>query len=89
MKIKRYAQINSDGYVISDSFLSGEVIAENMIEIAFDFDLQNKKYVDGNWVEYIVEVEEIEENESISNEELLLSTNLNVEYLVLLKELGL
>ena len=48
----RYAQINKDGFVISDSNLSGEVEADNMIPLEEDFDLLNKRYVDGQWEEY-------------------------------------
>ena len=51
----RYAQINSNGYVVSDSYLSGEVTADNMIPVSEDFDLSNKKYVDGSWEEYTPE----------------------------------
>lgn len=51
----RYAQINEDGIVVSDSHLSGVVNADNMIPITDDFDLTNKKYVDGEWVEYVPE----------------------------------
>lgn len=51
----RYAQIDSNGYIVSDSYLSGEVTADNMIPISEDFDLSNKKYVDGSWVEYTPE----------------------------------
>lgn len=40
----RYAQIDNNGYVVSDSILSGEVQKENMILIEQDFDLTNKKY---------------------------------------------
>lgn len=49
----RYAQIDIDtGIVVGDSYLSGEVELENMIPISDDFDLKNKKYVDGEWVAY-------------------------------------
>lgn len=49
----RYAQIDIDtGIVVGDSYLSGEVNLENMIPISDDFDLKNKKYVDGEWVAY-------------------------------------
>ena len=48
----RYAQINEQGIIIADSHLAGEVIADNMIRIADDFDISNKKYINGNWVEY-------------------------------------
>ena len=51
----RYAQIDNDGRVICDSYLSGEVIADYMIPITEEFDLTNKKYVNGEWVEYIPE----------------------------------
>lgn len=47
----RYAQIDGEGAVISDSFLAGEVIADNMVAISDDFDLANKKYVSGTWIE--------------------------------------
>ena len=44
----RYAQIDIEtGIVISDSYLSGEVEAENLIQIEEDFDLTNKKYENG------------------------------------------
>lgn len=59
----RYAQIDSKtGLVISDSYLSGEVEAENMIQIEEDFDLTNKRYIDGNWIEYVPESNETENN---------------------------
>ena len=45
----RYTQIDENGYVVSDSYLSGEVTADNMILISEGFDLSNKKYVDGSW----------------------------------------
>lgn len=53
----RYAQINDEGYVVADSYLSGEVIKDYMIPIAVDFDLKNKKYVNGEWVSYEPEPE--------------------------------
>lgn len=71
----RYAQIDSKtGLVISDSYLSGEVEAENMIQIEEDFDLTNKRYVDGNWVEYVPESNETENSKNeteISDTELI------------------
>ena len=51
----RYAQIDSNGHVVSDSHLSGEVKADNMIPVSENFDLLNKKYVDGSWLEYTPE----------------------------------
>lgn len=48
----RYAQITDEGYVVSDSYLSGEVDHPNMIPIPEDFDITNKKYVGGKWESY-------------------------------------
>ena len=63
----RYAQINLEtGMVVSDSHLSGIVESDNMIPISEDFDLTNKKYVDGEWVEY--EPEPITEPEPTEQE---------------------
>lgn len=71
----RYAQINLDtGMVVSDSYLSGEVEAENMIQIEEGFDLTNKRYIDGNWIEYVPESNETENNNNeteISDAELI------------------
>ena len=80
----RYAQINDEGFVVSDSYLSGEDTADNMIAIAEDFNLTNKKYVDGKWVEYTPEpiVEVLTEQEKIK-----LETALNIEYLVCLADM--
>lgn len=51
----RYAQIDDEGYVVSDSYLSGEVIMDNMIPLEMDFDLTNKKLnmETREWEEYI------------------------------------
>ena len=58
--MKRYAQINEEGLVVSDSRLSGEVTADNMIPISDDFDLTGKKYENGEWVDYTPEYAESE-----------------------------
>ena len=72
----RYAQINTKtGIVTVDSYLSGEVEAENMIRIDEDFDLTNKKYENGKWVEYVPKVSEIEE--TVSNEKIQAEILLN------------
>lgn len=80
----RYAQINESGFVISDSYLSGEVTADNMIAIAEDFNLTNKKYVGSKWVEYIPEtvVEVLTEQEKTA-----LETAVNIDYLVCLEDM--
>lgn len=81
----RYAQIDSDGFIVSDSQLSGEVIADDMIRVGEDVDLTNKKYnLDTKeFEEYIPEVIEPVEEPSI-NEEILLET----KYQTLLLEMG-
>lgn len=49
----RYAQIIVEtGTVVGDSHLSGEVDRPNLIPIPEGFDLANKKYINGEWVEY-------------------------------------
>ena len=80
----RYAQIDENGYVVSDSYLSGEVTADNMIPVSDDFDLSNKRYVDGEWQTYESSyVEELSEAEQA-----IFETEINTEYLVALAELG-
>ena len=51
----RYAQINEEGIVVGDSHLSGIVGVSNMVSIEDNFDLTNKKYVNGEWVKYVPE----------------------------------
>lgn len=80
----RYAQIDEDGYVVSDSYLSGEVIAKDMIPIPEDFDITNKKYVNGEWVEYIPEP--IPEPILSEVEQAILQSVVNSEYLIALQE---
>ena len=46
----RYAQVDKEGNVISDSYLSGEVSMDNMIPLSDGFELADKKYVNGRWV---------------------------------------
>ena len=80
----RYAQINSDGYLVSDSYLSNEVKADNMIPISEDFDLTNKRYINGKWEEYTPEpVPEVLTEE----QEALYQTQINTEEMLCLMEL--
>ena len=54
--MKKYAQINLEtGMIEAISWISGEVTEENLILVDEDFDLTNKKYIDGEWVEYVPE----------------------------------
>lgn len=70
----RYAQIDLEsGNVISDSHLSGEVKAKHMIPISDDFDLSNKKYINGEWVDYVPEVVDEPTDQELINAEILLN----------------
>lgn len=51
----RYAQIDKDGYVIADSYLSVRVNQSNMIPLKDDFDLTNKRWNGTEWEKYIPE----------------------------------
>lgn len=67
----RYAQIViKTGMVIGESYLSGSVSKPNMIPVADDFDLRNKKYINGEWVEFTPAKAE-ESEEEISEQELV------------------
>lgn len=70
----RYAQIDIEsGMVVSDSYLSGEVKAKHMIPISEDFDLSNKKYINGEWVDYVPEVVDQLTDQELINAEILLN----------------
>lgn len=83
----RYAQIDENGYVVSDSHLSGMVEAENMIPLAPDFDLTNKRWNGESWEAYEAE---IEANLTLTEQEqLAIDTALNVEYIACMMEANL
>lgn len=48
----RYAIIDGNGYIVGISYLSGEVLKENMIPIEVDFDTTNKKWNGSAWESY-------------------------------------
>lgn len=80
----RYAQVNNEGYVVSDSHLSGEVKANNMIPVEEDFDLTNKKYINGEWVSY----EPLADVATLSEEQnAIFETQANTEYLICMMEM--
>ena len=56
----RYAQINENGTIDADSYLSGIVEAENMIPLAPDFDLRNKRWNGTDWEKYEPELEPVQ-----------------------------
>ena len=71
----RYAQISDEGLVVSNSYLKNKIDKPNMVPIPADFDLNNKKYVDGEWVEYTPKSEPEPEptEEELTTAELLLN----------------
>lgn len=71
----RYAQIDDNGHLVSDSFLSGEVSFDNMIPIPEDFDLTNKKYnkETKQWEDYTPEPVEEPISQDEINAEILLN----------------
>ena len=83
----RYAQVDEKGYVVSDSHLSGVVEAENMIRLALDFDLTNKRWNGTGWEEY--EPEPAPPPPLSEQEQVAIDTALNVEYIACLMEANL
>lgn len=81
----RYAQIDDNNIVVSDSWLSGEVVADNMISIPDDMESPlGKKYENGEFIN----VEHPEpQDEPIDQQELLESMAIDLEYLVTLKNM--
>ena len=80
----RYAQIDlSTGMVVADSYLSGIVDRPDLIQITFDFNLINKKYVDGEWVEYTPDP--VPEKERVTDETILKMAS-TVDYIAMMAE---
>lgn len=82
-----YAQINESGICFAISELAGTVIADDMIPITAETDCLGKKWRDGEWLE--VEQPEPAPEPLSDQEQLLLDTAINTEYLVTLADLGL
>lgn len=61
-KLFHYAQIDNNGYVVADSYLSGEINHPLMIPIDNGFSPLGKQYVNGEWVD--VPQEEVTEEET-------------------------
>lgn len=87
-----YAQVDEEKICLAVSRLSGAVEAENLIEIPFfDTAIIGKKYVDGTWAEVdnpttdpeSSRIDRIEEQEQA-----ILETAVNVDYLVCLEDLN-
>ena len=63
MNTYRYAQVNEQGFVISDSYLSGIVKSPLMIPLTFEDDIQDKKYNFDTKQWEVIQQEEIIEEE--------------------------
>lgn len=85
-----YIQIDDDGYVVSDSWLSDEVTSDNMIRIEGSFDPTGKKFdrETNEFVPYTPEPVEPVEPQISAEEETQLNILANTEYLIALAELG-
>ena len=80
----RYAQINEKSIAVGDSWLSGEVTADNMIQIPEDLPSPlGKKYENGEFIDVPTPPDE-----SINFEDMMEEMALNIEYLVVLQELN-
>lgn len=83
----RYVKVNSHGMVTSDNYSTNKINDTDMILVDLSFDLTNKKYINGEWIDFIPEPEP---KPPISEQEQQqLETTLNIEYLVCLADLGL
>lgn len=85
----RYAQINTEGYVVSDSHLSDIVEKENMIPLDDNFDLTNKRWNGAEWEDYDPEPIPEPDPPLTEQEQIAIDTALNVEYMVCLMEANL
>lgn len=83
----RYVRVDIDGLPIEDFWYSEEVHETDKIPIPLDFNLTNKKYVDGEWVD-INPVPEWEQNLIDEQEEAQLEMQANIQYLVDLTEIN-
>lgn len=60
-----YAEINENNICYSLLDTPTTIEAENMIEVeSYDMSLIGKKYTDGNWIKYVPESNETENNEN-------------------------
>lgn len=82
----RYAEIDENGIVFAVSYMEEEIDKPTLILITEDFDITNKKYINGEWIEYIPEPEP--EPPLSEMEQSILETAINTDYLVCLADLG-
>lgn len=87
-----YAQVDEEKICLAVSRLSGAVEAENLIEIPFfDTAIIGKKYVDGTWAEVdnpTTDPESSRLDRIEEQEQAILETAVNVDYLVCLEDLN-
>lgn len=82
----RYAEIDENGIVFAVSYMEEEIDKPTLILISDDFDITNKKYINGEWIEYIPEP--VPEPPLSEMEQSILETAINTDYLVCLADLG-
>lgn len=82
----RYVRVDINGLPIEDFWYSEEVHETDKIPIPLDFNLTNKKYADGKWVD-INPVPEWEQDLIDENTQTQLEMQTNIQYLVDLAEI--
>lgn len=83
-----YIQIDNEGFPTGESWLSGEIHVENNIRVEDDFSPTNKRYVNGEWVDYTPPEPEPWEKDLIDeNEQAQLELQVGVQYMTDLLEM--
>lgn len=83
-----YAQINDENICVGISYLSGLISADNMIHIDEETAAvcMGRKYENENWIE--APMLNLPEPELSENEQAVMDTAVNVEYLVCVADMG-
>lgn len=84
----RYVKVDSGGLPVEDFWYQEEIEEEGKIPIPTDFNLSNKKYSDGKWVD-IVPIPSWEADLIDENTQAQLEMPMNVQYLVDLAEINM
>lgn len=84
----RYVKVDSEGLPVEDFWYQEEIEEEGKIPISVDFNLSNKKYSDGKWVD-IVSIPLWEADLIDETIEAQLEEQMNVQYLVDLAEINM
>lgn len=83
----RYVKVDSEGLPIEDFWYQEEIEEKDKIPIPTDFNLSNKKYSDGKWVD-IVPIPSWGADLIDETAEAQLEQQMNIQYLVDLAEIN-